>query len=138
MNVFNLTLIGSDGVIFDSSPLGIPMATSRVSCRRGETLFTFYNVTKLFIARLTHRKKKVCRYDTRSVSKVMSPVLTHLHACQIVRCVKSTHVLTGQCAKLLVCYLVSVLNNKCAILPMCQTWCAKLVVCQICLQLVTQ
>ena len=85
-----------------------------------------------------HRKKKVCRYDTRSVSKVMSPVLTHLHACQIVRCVKSTHVLTGQCAKLLVCYLVSVLNNKCAILPMCQTWCAKLVVCQICLQLVTQ
>ena len=52
-NVFNLTLIGSDGVIFDSSPLGIPMATSRVSCRRGETLFTFYNVTKLFIARLT-------------------------------------------------------------------------------------
>ena len=53
VNVFNLTLIGSDGVIFDSSPLGIPMATSRVSCRRGETWFTFYNVTKLFIARLT-------------------------------------------------------------------------------------
>ena len=36
-NVSNLTLIGSDGVIFDTSPLGIPMATSRVSCRRGET-----------------------------------------------------------------------------------------------------
>ena len=53
MNVSNLTLIGSDSVILDGSPLGIPMATSRVSCRRGETLFTFYNVTKLFIAKLT-------------------------------------------------------------------------------------
>ena len=53
VNVSNLTLIGSDGMVLDSSPLGIPMAASRVSCRRGETLFTFYNVTKLFIARLT-------------------------------------------------------------------------------------
>ena len=42
--------------------------------------------------------------------------------CQIVRCVKSTHVLTGQCAKLLVCYSASVLNNKCVILWICQNW----------------
>ena len=51
-NVSNLTLIGSDGVIFDSSPLGMPMATSMVSCRRGKTLFSYANVTELFIARL--------------------------------------------------------------------------------------
>ena len=53
MNVSNLTLIGRDGVILDGSPLGIPMATSRVSCRRGKTLFSYSNVTELFIARLT-------------------------------------------------------------------------------------
>ena len=52
-NVSNLTLIGSDNGIRDSSPLGIPITTSRVSCRRGKTFFSFYNVTELFIARLT-------------------------------------------------------------------------------------
>lgn len=52
-NVSNVTLIGTGSVKFDSSPPGIPMATSRISCRRGGTLFTFYNVTKLFIASLT-------------------------------------------------------------------------------------
>ena len=36
------------------------------------------------------------------------------------------HVLTGQCAGLLVCYSTSVLN---VILPMCQRWRAKLAVC---------
>ena len=52
-NVSNLTLIGSDVVVYNSSPLGIPMATSRISCRRGEKSFSFYNVTGLFITRLT-------------------------------------------------------------------------------------
>ena len=51
-NISNLTLIGRDGVIFDSSPLGIPVARSRISCRRGKTLFLFYNVTELSIASL--------------------------------------------------------------------------------------
>ena len=52
-NVSNLTLIGSDSVVYDNSPLGMPIATSRVSCRGGETSFSFYNVTTLFITRLT-------------------------------------------------------------------------------------
>ena len=52
-NVFNLTLIGSDSVVYDSSPLGMPMATSRVSCRGGKTSFFFHNITALFITRLT-------------------------------------------------------------------------------------
>ena len=52
-NVSNLTLIGSDSMVYNSSPLGIPTATSRVSCRRGKTMFSLYNVTELFIARLT-------------------------------------------------------------------------------------
>ena len=52
-NVSNLTLIGSDSVVYNSSPLGIPMATSRVSCRGGKTSFSFYNITALFITRLT-------------------------------------------------------------------------------------
>ena len=52
-NISNLTLIGSDSMIHNSSPLGIPMATSIVSCRRGKTLFFFSNVTELFISRLT-------------------------------------------------------------------------------------
>ena len=51
-NVSNLTLIGSDSVIRDSSPLGIPMTTSRINCRRGKTLFFFSNITELFIAKL--------------------------------------------------------------------------------------
>ena len=42
-------------------------------------------------------KKKVCYFDTKMCGKVMSPVLTHLHTCQIFRRVKTTHVLTGQC-----------------------------------------
>ena len=45
-----------------------------------------------------YTEKKVCYFDTKMCVKVMSPVLTHLHTCQIVRCVKTTHVLTGQCA----------------------------------------
>ena len=52
-NVSNLTLIGSDAVLYNSSPLGIPMATSRISCRKGKTSFSFCNVTELGIARLT-------------------------------------------------------------------------------------
>ena len=44
-------------------------------------------------------QKKKCANLTQKVSKVMSPVLTHLHACQIVGCVKTIHVLTEQCAK---------------------------------------
>ena len=51
-SISNLTLIGSDSVIYNSSPLGIPIATSRISCRRSKTLFSFYNVTELFIERL--------------------------------------------------------------------------------------
>jgi len=49
-NISNLTLVGSDSVIVDSS--GIPMATSRIRCRRGKPLFSFYNVTELFLRRL--------------------------------------------------------------------------------------
>ena len=52
-NVSNLTLIGSDAVVYNSSPLSIPMATSRISCSRGEKSFSFYNITGLFITRLT-------------------------------------------------------------------------------------
>ena len=52
-SVSNLTLMGSDSVVYDNSPLGIPMATSRVSCRGGKTTFSFYNITALFITRLT-------------------------------------------------------------------------------------
>ena len=52
-NVSNLTLIGSDSVVYNSAPLGIPVATSRVNCRGGKTSFFFYNVTALFITRLT-------------------------------------------------------------------------------------
>ena len=52
-NVSNLTLIGSDSMIFDSTQLGIPMAASRVACRRSETRFMFSNITELFITRLT-------------------------------------------------------------------------------------
>ena len=52
-NVSNLTLIGSDAVVYNSSPLYIPMATSRISCSRGEKSYLFYNVTGLFITRLT-------------------------------------------------------------------------------------
>ena len=52
-NVSNLTLIGSDSALLDSSPLGIPMATSRISCRRGKTMFSYTNVTELFIIKLT-------------------------------------------------------------------------------------
>ena len=51
-NVFNLTLIGSDSMVHNSSPLGIPMATSIINCRRGKTLFFFSNITELFIAKL--------------------------------------------------------------------------------------
>ena len=51
-NVSNLTLIGSDAVVYNSSPLGIPMTASRISCRKGKTLFSFCNVTALCIARL--------------------------------------------------------------------------------------
>ena len=50
VNVSNLTLIGSEIV---DSPLGIPIATSRISCRGGKTGFIFFNVTELFIRRLT-------------------------------------------------------------------------------------
>ena len=54
-NVSNLTLIGSGSMVYNISPLSIPMhmAISRVSCRKGNTSFIFYNVTELFIARLT-------------------------------------------------------------------------------------
>ena len=52
-NVSNLTLIGSDSVILDSLPLGIPLATSRISCRRGDTFFYFYDVTGLLVTKLT-------------------------------------------------------------------------------------
>ena len=52
-NVSNLTLIGSDIVVYNNSPLSIPVAASRVICRRGNTLFGFSNVSELFIARLT-------------------------------------------------------------------------------------
>ena len=51
-NVFNLTLTGRDSMAHNSSPFGIPMATSIVSCRRGKTLFLFSNITELFIAKL--------------------------------------------------------------------------------------
>ena len=47
-----MTLIGSGSAIPDSSPLAISMAASRVNCRRGKTLFLFYNVTELFITKL--------------------------------------------------------------------------------------
>ena len=50
-NVSNLTLIGIDSVIPAST--GIPVAASRISCRRGNTFFGFSNVSELFIARLT-------------------------------------------------------------------------------------
>ena len=52
-NIANLTLIGSNSMIFDSTPLGIPMAASRVACRRSKTHFIFSNITNLFITRLT-------------------------------------------------------------------------------------
>ena len=52
-NISNLTLIGNGSMVYNISPLGIPMAISRVSCRKGKTSFIFYNVTGLFIARLT-------------------------------------------------------------------------------------
>ena len=51
-SVSNLTLIGSDSVITDSLPLGVPTATSRISCTGGKSFFVFFNVTELFIARL--------------------------------------------------------------------------------------
>ena len=52
-NISNLTLMGSDIMIFDSMQLGIPIAASRVTCRRSETRFLFSNITELFITRLT-------------------------------------------------------------------------------------
>ena len=52
-NVSNVTLIGSAAVFFNSSSLGIPMATSRISCRRSKTYFGFSYVTELLISRLT-------------------------------------------------------------------------------------
>ena len=52
-NVSNLILIGSDNVILDRLPLGVPMATSRISCRRGDTFFYFYNITGLLVTNLT-------------------------------------------------------------------------------------
>ena len=52
-NISNLTLVGSDSVVYDNSPLSIPVATSRINCRRGNPFFGFSNVTELFIARLT-------------------------------------------------------------------------------------
>ena len=52
-NISNLTLIGNDSVVLDSSPLDIPISTSRVSCRRGKTMFSYSNLTELFITKLT-------------------------------------------------------------------------------------
>ena len=51
-SVSNLTLIGSVSVITDRLPLGVPTATSRISCTGGKSFFVFFNVTELFIARL--------------------------------------------------------------------------------------
>ena len=51
--VSNLTLIGSDSVVLDRLPLGVPMATSRISCRRGDTFFYFHSVTGLRVTKLT-------------------------------------------------------------------------------------
>ena len=51
VNVSNLTLIGNDDMI--TGNLGIPEATSRISCRQGKSCFSFYNVKELSIARLS-------------------------------------------------------------------------------------
>ena len=55
-NVSNVTLIGSDSAIPDSSFLGIPMATSIINCRGGKTMFYFYNVTRLLVIKLIFTK----------------------------------------------------------------------------------
>ena len=52
-SISNLTLIGSGAVVYNSSSLGIPMATSRISCRGSKTYFGFSYVTELLISRLT-------------------------------------------------------------------------------------
>ena len=51
VNVSNLTLIGNNDMI--TSNFGIPEATSRISCKQGKSCFSFYNVNKLSIVRLS-------------------------------------------------------------------------------------
>ena len=62
---------------------------------------------------LFNTQKKVCYFGTKMCQTDVSS-LTHLHACQIGRYIKTTHVLTREHAELLVCYSANVLFSQCA------------------------
>ena len=67
--------------------------------------------------------KNVCQTDVSS--------LTHLHVCQIGRYIKTTHVLTRECAELLVCYSANVIFSKCAGQQACYYVSMPKMVCKI-------